>query len=314
MTTPPASEPDRTVRLGKPADPEPAPAPAPVVALGPVRRQKPAQPAEPTAAPTETVRLAGPPPGPNATVQLRIEAETAALNEELTVRLNQDEPFGTVRLGPPPAGSTVQLRLPPEPTPFESATFLDPEVWPAAAPPAGADDPTRRVAPAVAPVPAQPDGLRRFGPGVPPQAAAVWHGTAEPPRRRRWKRWLILPLLLALLAALGYWAWQQYGRPMAVDSVAMETDPAALGCEGTQVIRAVLATDGGGGDLGYRWRRSDGTDSGELTQHIARGHRSTELVLRWSFHGQGSMDATATLEVLAPDTHTAAVSFTYDCA
>ncbi|WP_457031736.1 hypothetical protein [Kitasatospora sp. P5_F3] len=101
---------------------------------------------------------------------------------------------------------------------------------------------------------------------------------------------------------------------MVVESVAMETDPAALGCEGTQVIRATLATDGGGGDLRYRWRRSDGTDSGELAQHITRGHRTTELVLRWSFHGQGSMDATATLEVLSPDSHTAGVSFTYECA
>ncbi|MFD0568346.1 hypothetical protein ACFQ0T_02470 [Kitasatospora gansuensis] len=205
----------------------------------------------------------------------------------------------------------MQLRLPAEATGFESATFLDPDAWPA---PAGADR-TLAEAPPTAPQPLQqPDGLRRFGPGVPPQAAAVWHGTAEPPRKRRWRRWLLLPLLLALLAALGYWAWQQYGRPMVVDSVAVSTEPAPLGCEGTQVIRATLATDGGGGDLRYRWRRSDGTDSGELTQHIARGHRSTELVLRWSFHGQGSMDATATLELLAPEAHTAGVSFTYACA
>ncbi|BFV55283.1 hypothetical protein KCMC57_up03870 [Kitasatospora sp. CMC57] len=324
MTTPPASEPDHTVRLGKPEDD----APAPVVALGPVRPSKPAASEEtvrlggPDAGPNETVQLGGWVVGPNETVQLRIEPEAVALDEELTVRLSQDESAGTVRLGPPPAGSTVQLRLPAEALGFESATFLDPEVWPAPT----AVDRTRPDAPAVAPaepgapvepaapVAPEPDGLRRFGPGVPPQAAAVWHGTAEPPRKRRWRRWLILPLLLAMLAALGYWAWQQYGRPMVVNSVAVQADPAPLTCDGTQVVRATLATDGGGGDVRYRWRRSDGTDSGELVQHIPRGRRATELVLRWSFHGQGSMDATATLELLAPEPHTGAVSFTYDCA
>ncbi|MER5862897.1 hypothetical protein [Kitasatospora sp. NPDC002040] len=349
MTIPPASEPDRTVRLGK-QDEEPAEPTPPAVALGPVRRSKPAAPtaaAAPTAPvepaapvgpaelPEHTVRLGGPVAGPEPTVHLRLDpaavaaAQGAAGAAELTVRLGQDEPAAsTVRLGPPPAGSTVQLRMPGEAVGFESATFLDPEVWtPAtestAADPAEVQQPHQhqphqqshqhQPPPQPDPGPVGPDGLRRFGPGVPPQAAAVWHGTAEPPRKRRRWRWLVVPLLL-LLAALGYLAWKHYARPLTVSSVAVETDPAPLGCDGTQAIKATLLTDGGGGDVTYHWRRSDGTDSGELVQRVPRGRHSTELVLRWSFHGQGEMDATATLEVLTPDAQSAGVSFTYACA
>lgn len=300
MTTPPAADPD----------------PAPALELGPVRRPKPPVPAEPTVQlavpvdPRQTVQLAGAPVGSGATVQLRVDP--AAVAETLTVRLNSSEAAtSTVRLGPPPAGSTVQLQLPPEAAAFESATFLDPEAWPSpAAPDRTLPEPGR---PAAEPTP--PDGLRRFGPGVPPQAAAVWHGTAQPaPRRRRWGWWLIVPILLLLVALLGYLGWQRYGGPLVVNSVTAQADPAPLRCDGTQAIKATLLTDGGGGNLTYRWLRSDGTDSGELTQRVPRGKQSTELVLRWSFHGQGSMDATATLEILAPDSHTSAVSFTYECA
>ncbi|WP_371494340.1 hypothetical protein OG871_04425 [Kitasatospora sp. NBC_00374] len=292
--------------------------------------------------PEQTVRLGGTAGGPDATVQLRVEdvpdAEStvrlppkgiaaAPGAEELTVRLDETDPVAaTVRLDQPPAATSVTA---PVPVPADSATFLDPEAWPSAAerttPQPGVPAAPVPVAPVpVPPVPAEPDpagptppdGLRRFGPGVPPQAAAVWHGAAqteapEPPRKRR-RRWLILPLLL-LLAVLAYLGWQRYGHPVVVKSVTVQTDAAGPACDGTQAITAELETDGGAGEVRYRWLRSDGTDSGELTQRVPSGHRTTDLVLRWSFHGQGSMDATATLEVLSPDPRTAAVSFTYTC-
>ncbi|WP_354643973.1 hypothetical protein [Kitasatospora camelliae] len=183
---------------------------------------------------------------------------------------------------------------------FESATFLDPEVWP-----------TR--------TPAEED-LRRFGPGVPPQAAAVWHGSTttiqqpiEPPKRRRKGRWVVLPLVLALLAAGAWFGWQRFGRPTAVAAATVSSDAAGPACDGTAVITGTLETTGGEGNVTYRWVRSDGTTSEVLTQHVPSGHHRTDVILRWTFQGQGTMDATATLEVLTPTVRSASTTFPYDC-
>ncbi|MEU9448739.1 hypothetical protein [Streptomyces sp. NPDC048277] len=174
----------------------------------------------------------------------------------------------------------------------------------------------------------------RFGPGVPSpartgahtsrSAAEVWHGTARPHepsrddehrRRRRRRRplggWL-LPLVV-LIAVLAYLAWQRSGPTLAVTGVGIRTAPAGPGCNGTAAITGTLRTNGGSGDVTYRWIRSDGTVSETLHQHIARGARRTDVVLRWSFDGQGTLRATATLEVLSPDPLTASTAFPYRC-
>ncbi len=151
---------------------------------------------------------------------------------------------------------------------------------------------------------------------MPPLAAAVWHGAAvpgaEPPRRRRVWRWL-LPLVL-LLAVLALLFWRFSTPALAVTGVGVTTDPAGPGCDSVAVIKAEVETNGGSGTLRYRWLRSDGTTSGEINQDIGSGAHRTELVLRWSFEGRGSLAATATLEILAPGSRTAAVSFPYHCA
>ncbi|MGW4645792.1 hypothetical protein [Kitasatospora sp. NPDC004289] len=321
MTTPPTSapEPDPTVRLGKQDTPLP---------LGPVR------PAEDGTVrlrqsadelPDETVRLApdaaeatvklSPAAAPDATVKL-----TPAAAPDATVKLGQGAVSdATVKLSPaavPDAEATV--KLPPggvvlDATTEMTATALT-ERLDRTPPPSAVPGPV----PVPAPEAAAPDGgLRRFGPGVPPQAAAVWHGAVqqEPaPRPRRRGRWaLFLLILLLVLALLGWFAWQRYGRPVAVNSVSVQTGSADLACDGTQTITAALETDGGAGDVSYRWLRSDGTDSGPLTQSVQPGHHTTQLTLRWSFHGRGTLDATATLQVDAPTAHTSAVSFRYTC-
>ncbi|WP_327072561.1 hypothetical protein OG196_05410 [Kitasatospora purpeofusca] len=164
--------------------------------------------------------------------------------------------------------------------------------------------------------PLAPGELRRFGRGVPPLAAAVWHGApvpgAEPPRRRRARRWL-LPLVL-LLAVLALLFWRFSTPALAVTGVGVTTDPAGPGCDSVAVIKAEVETNGGSGTLRYRWLRSDGTTSAEIGQDIGSGTHRTELVLRWSFEGRGSLAATATLEILAPGSRTAEVSFPYHCA
>lgn len=225
------------------------------------------------------------------------------------------------------------------------ATLLDPDSWSGegpytAAPPAAAPDGTVRQQPDRAT--ARPSGeaptgtvhtggLRRFGPGVPApdtsagtaQTAAVWHGTVRPGdpgavpagkgrRRRRALRGWLLPLVV-LLGVLVYVAWQHFPSPVKVDGVAVRNDTAIQGCHSTAKVIGTLRTSGGAGTVRYRWRRSDGTASDELKQHVARGHRATDVVLLWSFDGPGSLTATATLDVLGPQHRSASVTFPYRC-
>ncbi|MFI8082916.1 hypothetical protein ACIF6L_19225 [Kitasatospora sp. NPDC086009] len=247
----------------------------------------------------------------------------------------------TVRLGPDPE-ATVRL----DETGAASATFLDPRVWGGAPAPGetatlvgtptrgetatlpGAPEPGETGTPPPgtpshgvpvsgepAEQPLAPGELRRFGPGVPPRAAAVWHGAAlpeaeRPPGRRRVWRVLVPVLLLALLAFL---FWRFTMPALAVTGVGASTDPAGPGCGGTAVITAAVETNGAAGTLRYRWLRSDGTTSGELAQEVGSGTHRTELVLRWSFEGQGSLPSTATLELLSPGPRSVSVSFPYHC-
>ncbi|WP_329485998.1 hypothetical protein OG618_05240 [Kitasatospora sp. NBC_01246] len=294
--------------------------------------------------PEATVRLDE--PGADRTVTLGPKADAEATGRtrpdaEQPVRLDGTAADRTVAAGPDPE-ATVRL----DETGAASATFLDPRVWGGAPAPGetatlvgtptrgetatlpGAPEPGETGTPSygtpshgapVSGVPAEqplaPGELRRFGPGVPPQAAAVWHGAAlpeaeRPPRRRRVWRVLVPVLLLALLAFL---FWRFTMPALAVTGVGASTDPAGPGCGGTAVITAAVETNGAAGTLRYRWLRSDGTTSGELAQEVGSGTHRTELVLRWSFEGQGSLPSTATLELLSPGPRSVSVSFPYHC-
>lgn len=170
--------------------------------------------------------------------------------------------------------------------------------------------------------------LLRFGPGVPvptaiadlSQATAIWRGEASPAdgddaRRRRRQRlisWL-LPLLV-LIAVLAILLWQRSGPSLTVTDVAVHAASPTLSCDGTATITATMHTNGANGTIAYRWRRSDGTVSDTLRQQAAKGSTDVHVVLLWSFHGRGTMNATATLEVLGPSQLSAAASFAYSCS
>ncbi|MFD8595676.1 hypothetical protein ACFV1L_11790 [Kitasatospora sp. NPDC059646] len=267
--------------------------------LGPVRRRTPATdgPSTPVADTTVPLRpaehRADGPGGDGRTVQLRAAMPSGTAPAQQTVRPAAQRTEETVRLDAVAAEETV---------PVDSARTqpLDAGTTVSAAPP-------------------PPDGLRRFGPGVPPRTAAVWRGedVPGPPERpkpgRRWDRWLLVPLVITLLL-LGYLLWDRYGRPVAVVGVTASSDPAGPGCDGTAVITGTLETDGGAGDLTYRWIRSDGTDSGPITQHVRAGHRHTDVALHWTFQGHGEVSATARLEVLNPGGgRRAETTFDYRC-
>ncbi|WP_051965730.1 hypothetical protein [Kitasatospora mediocidica] len=206
--------------------------------------------------------------------------------------------------------------------------LAEPPVEPTVAHPAPA--PLQAPDPVPAHEPLAPGELRRFGPGVPAAAvavpalaAAVWHGDATAPaqpgadapvarRRRRALGGWLLPIVV-LLAVLAYLAWQRWTPAVRVTGVAVSSDAAGPACDGTAVVTGTLETDGGAGTVRYRWERSDGTVSDELSQPVARGSHRTDVVLRWTFDGHGTMRATATLDVLSPQARSASTSFTYTC-
>ncbi|MET9963577.1 hypothetical protein ABZ128_31650 [Streptomyces sp. NPDC006326] len=156
----------------------------------------------------------------------------------------------------------------------------------------------------------------RFGPGVTAAMPAPFPVTAPPAVQRRgsggWRRYTLAAVVL--LAVLAYLGWQRYGPSLGVRDVAVSVaDPKGPGCDATADVVAVVRTDGRPGTLVYRWVRSDGTQSQELTERVPRGRKEARLHLLWTFHGTGGYDASARLQVLSPGGQSAATQFTYRC-
>ncbi|MCX5197123.1 hypothetical protein OOK31_25045 [Streptomyces sp. NBC_00249] len=173
------------------------------------------------------------------------------------------------------------------------------------------------------PADAAPDRVEgsvlRFGPGVTAAMPAPFPvlpspGPAPAPARRRgagWRRYTLAVVVLA--AVLGYLGWQRYGPAVQVRDVAVSTDPAGPGCDSAADVVAVVRTDGRPGVLTYRWVRSDGTRSADLTERVPSGRTEATLHLLWTFQGAGSYPARAELQLISPVRRTAAAEFTYRC-
>ncbi|GHE36367.1 hypothetical protein CP980_29505 [Streptomyces vinaceus] len=156
----------------------------------------------------------------------------------------------------------------------------------------------------------------RFGPGVTAALPAPFPVTVEPVVRRRrgeWRRYTLAAVIL--LAVLAYLAWQRYGPAIDVRGVTVATaDPQGPGCDSTADVVAVVRTNGRPGTLTYRWVRSDGTQSEQLTERVPRGRKEARLHLLWTFQGRGTYAAQARLQLVSPGQRTAATQFTYHCA
>ncbi len=169
-----------------------------------------------------------------------------------------------------------------------------------------------RTGPAVPP--AQPLELVRFGPGVPAVIATAPPPLAETsatPRRLRRERALNVVLTLVLAAAVGWLLWP--AGKLHVRTVSARAMPGVVACDKSADVVATVQTNGNPGQLTYRWTRNDGVASGTLVQSVARGQHAVSLHLTWAFHGPGTYDAIATVQVLSPATQSATVHFTYVC-
>jgi hypothetical protein len=162
--------------------------------------------------------------------------------------------------------------------------------------------------------PPQPVELLRFGPGVPAVIAAAPVATAEPappPRRLRRHRALNIALTAALAVAVVWLLWP--AGSLHVRSISARATPADVACEQTANVVATVRTNGNPGRLHYRWTRNDGVASGTLVQSLAKGQHSVNLRLTWSFHGPGTYNARATVQLLSADNPSATVNFRYVC-
>jgi hypothetical protein len=271
---------------------------------GTVHLRRPPQEAPPqVAAPQVAAPEDAVPPAARETVRLAKQADVT-----VDLRSRAALPPGTP--DPDQDESTVRMDV-------NSTVLLPTVVLPA--------EPTtlRELQPEAEAGPMPVSGVLRFGPGVPDpgtaRTIAVWQGAAPgpgtplptAPRRRRWTR--VLPVLLVLLAIAGYLLWQRVGPPLAVASVSLAATPAALPCGGTEQLTATVRTNGRRGTLHYHWARSDGTDSGPLTQSLPAGAHEVQLPLRWTVQGQGDFHGIATLDVTAPGSATASAGFGYSC-
>ena len=162
--------------------------------------------------------------------------------------------------------------------------------------------------------PPRPVELVRFGPGVPAVIAAAPVAVPEPaapPQRLRRSRALNIALTVALAVAVVWLLWP--AGSLHVRGVSVRATPAVVACEQTAQVVATVRTDGNAGRLHYRWSRNDGVGSGTLVQSLARGQHSVELRLTWSFHGPGTYNARATVQLLSAGNRAATVNFRYVC-
>ncbi|HEX4788152.1 MAG TPA: hypothetical protein VH372_06785 [Actinospica sp.] len=168
-----------------------------------------------------------------------------------------------------------------------------------------------------------------FGPGVPTapssdRATAIWRaeelpeGAAEDPvlaARRRNQHWILpLTVLILVMAVVIYFLWGRDGSTIAVSGVSVQGSVRTVDCGGTERLNGVVTTNGGSGEITYKWMRSDGTTSDTLRQAVSRGTRRITVTLDWNFQGYGTLDATATLHMISPGGASASASFAYACA
>ncbi|WP_251049429.1 hypothetical protein [Streptomyces sp. ISL-86] len=166
------------------------------------------------------------------------------------------------------------------------------------------------------PAPDRVEGsVLRFGPGVTAAMPAPFPvATAPAPREPRGaglRRYALAAVVLA--AVLAYLGWQRFGPALEVRDVAVSTDQKGPACDSAADVVALVRTNGRPGTLTYRWLRSDGSRSEQLTERVPSGRKEATLHLLWTFQGTGTYPAKAELQLTSPGQRTAEVQFTYRC-
>jgi hypothetical protein len=160
----------------------------------------------------------------------------------------------------------------------------------------------------------------RIGNGVVSAVTPPSSGGARSASRRFWGRATRILSGLATVVLIGAavwtaWQWWQHLRDkVQVASVAVAPAQVLDGeCDVQYDIVGTITTNGKAGIVSYEWVRSDGQNSGTLKQSVGAGQTSTTVHLHWEFTGEGAMNATATLRVLAPTQTEGSAQIPYSC-
>jgi hypothetical protein len=159
------------------------------------------------------------------------------------------------------------------------------------------------------------DVTMRFGPGVPPGLAVKWRQGKSRTSPARRVLGAVITLAIALLTGLVVWWLLRGGGPAIEVTGAKVTAPTGVQhCDATVKVVGAIRTNGGSGDIRYRWKRSDGLTSKVFTDSVNKGQHSLKVPLRWTIQGPGTMHAIATLEIISPKTKANTTSGTFDYA
>lgn len=162
------------------------------------------------------------------------------------------------------------------------------------------------------------DVTLRIGPGVPAGLAGAWREGRRPRRAlaRRIGGGLLTLAIAALTGLLVWWLLRGGGPAVEVTGLRVSAPAGVQHCDATVNVVGTIGTNGGHGEVSYRWRRSDGQNSGVFTDSAHKGQRSIHVPLRWTVKGTGDLHAVATLEIISPrgPAGTASGAFDYTCA
>jgi serine/threonine protein kinase len=162
-------------------------------------------------------------------------------------------------------------------------------------------------------------------PPEPRARAAITEVDSEEHHRRRWVVPLIVVLVLLVIAAGaggGLYAAGIIGGsgtasgpvPLTVGpTVTLTVNPAQGGCDTTFAFEA-KGTVSGEGTLVYRWERSDGQQTGDISVQITTAIGKFDFNEGWRIIGKQQLNARMTFRVVSPTTRSVSQAIAYSCS
>jgi hypothetical protein len=189
---------------------------------------------------------------------------------------------------------------------------MDAPPWDPAGPPVGPSAPFQ----AGSPVPAQagppersaPQAASGQGAGTPPE----W--PAAPARRSRpaWVGVVSTLVTAAIVAGVGAYYWINTHQVLKVTGVRVTAASQKVGCAGTADLIGTITTNAHGGPISYRWVLGNVAEP-VLKAADQSGSKTVQVTMKWPFHGKGTGQAVAELDVLTPEQGQSSITFPYSC-
>lgn len=132
-------------------------------------------------------------------------------------------------------------------------------------------------------------------------------------RKPRWRGIVSTLITLAIVGGIGFYVWHRnQQQPLKVSAVSVALASQPKNCAATVDVVATIVTNGKGGPVTYQWTQN-GSAQRAATVTDASGQDTVQVTLRWTFHGKGSQQDVAELQVLTPTTAVGNTQFTYSC-